>query len=658
MCLFGTNLLAQNSITLQPGPTDGKDAMISNYYDYLNGNYPNYPYFITNASNSGGNFVYRSLIDFDLSLVPANATISSATLSLWFPPNTDNYIQYSYSPDSNISYLRRVTSNWLENTVTWNNQPTTTTINQIVIPASTSTTQDYPNIDVTSLIQDIVNNKATSFGMEFLLATEQYYRMMIFASSDFSNPLKRPKLVVNWLSPLSCSISKTDVGCFGEYTGKAYVTAAGATSTYSYLWSTGATSDTISNLCSGVYKVTVTSGSFTKVDSIYISQPNQLIATGYGDTNICVGQGTSLQATISGGTLPAFCSWSNGLGFGLSKNVVPNTTTTYYLNAIDFFGCVSSTDSVQVIVSVPPVLNMSGIDTDYCVNAPFAYINATPAGGVLSGTGVSGNLFYPDIAGVGTHTINYTFSVLPGCYSSLSKTTDVHSIPLVALGGLLPKYCWNSPSSGLLGLPLGGLFSGDGVNGSVFNPLAAGIGNHIIIYAYADAFGCSNQDSTTVQIDPIPYLNLGSDTVLKLSHSLTLDAGNGFNAYLWQNASINQTFNVVGNQAGLGMHTYFVRVVDTNNCSNSDTIYINVLDDTGIDISYSQSFKLYPNPSENGIFILQGVDIISLEVFDESGRLILTSKSPIINLSNCHSGAYIVKIITKEGSVNKKILLK
>ena len=46
--------------------------------------------------------------------------------------------------------------------------------------------------------------------------------------------------------------------CFGENNGRVSVTAAGGTPPYTYRWSTGATTATISNLAAGMYFYTVT----------------------------------------------------------------------------------------------------------------------------------------------------------------------------------------------------------------------------------------------------------------------------------------------------------------------------------------------------------------------------------------------------------------
>jgi hypothetical protein len=81
-------------------------------------------------------------------------------------------------------------------TVTWNNQPSTTTQNEVTLPASTNDTMDYPKIDVTNLVKDIWNNPSNNFGMMLMLTYENYYRSMLFGSSHCPDQTKVPVLEV------------------------------------------------------------------------------------------------------------------------------------------------------------------------------------------------------------------------------------------------------------------------------------------------------------------------------------------------------------------------------------------------------------------------------------------------------------------------------
>jgi hypothetical protein len=205
VCLVGLNLsaFAQSTITLQPGP-EGKDAEIFSCVacGYSNRNFGNIgDLCAVSWTNNGNSSKIRGLIQFDLSSIPPGSIIHDARLSLYYNPNTDEGKHFKYF-GNNSALLQRIIQNWDESTVTWNNQPATTTQNQVVIPSSTSNTQDYPNINVTKLVRDMVNNPSSSFGFMLRLQYESHFRKLIFASGDYPVASKRPKLTITYSLPL------------------------------------------------------------------------------------------------------------------------------------------------------------------------------------------------------------------------------------------------------------------------------------------------------------------------------------------------------------------------------------------------------------------------------------------------------------------------
>ena len=204
-CVIGQFVIAQTStIVLQPNSSQGKDACIASKNNTTNfGNNPDFP--AVAWTNGGSLSNARGLLEFDLSAIPNGATISSAKLSL-YSFNSPSNGSHSTMSGSNESLLRRITSPWNENTVTWDNQPSTTTVNQVTLPASTNAIQHYLDINVTNLIQDMINDPSNSHGFLIQLVTEQYYRRMVFASSDASDTSLHPKLEVTYTNttPVNC----------------------------------------------------------------------------------------------------------------------------------------------------------------------------------------------------------------------------------------------------------------------------------------------------------------------------------------------------------------------------------------------------------------------------------------------------------------------
>ncbi|MCF8416516.1 MAG: choice-of-anchor J domain-containing protein [Crocinitomicaceae bacterium] len=131
--------------------------------------------------------------------------------------------------------------------------------------------------------------------------------------------------------------------------------------------------------------------------------------------------------------------------------------------------------------------------------APIALAGGMPAGGVYSGTGVTGGDFDPS---VGTQTISYTVGVGTSCESVASEILSVNAAPIVGLTLNPTSVCVYDASYTLTGgSPAGGTYTGTGVSAGSFNPSTAGIGSTSLNYTYVDVNGCSNSANASITID-------------------------------------------------------------------------------------------------------------------------------------------------------------
>jgi hypothetical protein len=192
-------------LIFQPGPGKGKDAFIQHLLSDPAGdntNYGDFASFEAMAWTWGEPGVLRSLIEFDLSSIPSTSIVMDARLSLYNnPTSNENNGQHSSLSGSNAALLQRITSYWGESSVTWDNQPAPSSLNEVILPQSTSPYQDYLNIDVTTIVNDMVQNPSSNYGIMFKLITEIQWRAMIFASSDHPDSTLHPKLEVCYTSP-------------------------------------------------------------------------------------------------------------------------------------------------------------------------------------------------------------------------------------------------------------------------------------------------------------------------------------------------------------------------------------------------------------------------------------------------------------------------
>ncbi len=197
---------AQTTLTLQPDAVAGKDAEVC--YIVPDKNYGDSDKMSPYAWTQNGDLnIVRELIQFDLSAIPANATITSAKLSLYFNPYYTGVTQHN---GDNAIWIQRVTTPWDEDKVTWNNQPSVTTTNQIGIVQSTSAKQNYPDLDVTELFNDILKSGTGNYGLMIKLQDETPYRNLLFASSDNTDQTIRPKLVITYTSTTDCITLQPD----------------------------------------------------------------------------------------------------------------------------------------------------------------------------------------------------------------------------------------------------------------------------------------------------------------------------------------------------------------------------------------------------------------------------------------------------------------
>ena len=140
----------------------------------------------------------RAVFKFDLSGIPQNAIIDSARLTLYSNPTPENgnLVDANFGT-ANAFLIQQVTSSWDPATTNSLNEPTATTTGQIVIPSTTQSFLDLPNIDVTAMISSMVKNN-TNYGFFMRLESEVTFNSRIFCSSRYSDPTKHPKLVVGY----------------------------------------------------------------------------------------------------------------------------------------------------------------------------------------------------------------------------------------------------------------------------------------------------------------------------------------------------------------------------------------------------------------------------------------------------------------------------
>ena len=245
-------------------------------------------------------------------------------------------------------------------------------------------------------------------------------------------------------------------------------------------------------------------------------------------------------------------------------------------------GC-SNYASTVAYVDPLPIISFVNLQSEYCDNDNAVTVNATPIGGTLSGSEISGGQFNPTMAGSGSYYIYYEYTDANACYNKDSFNILVNSSPSVSINSIASNFCSNSSPINLGGTPIGGIFSGLGVSGNTFDSAVAGVGHPYLFYTYTDNNGCSNTDSTSTIISLIHGVDAGIDTVINYNTTYQLSGmvlgGSGSFNFAWTPTnSVTNASSLSTSTTSLATSTMFTLTVNDNttNCVNSDQILVNV----------------------------------------------------------------------------------
>jgi large repetitive protein len=209
-------------------------------------------------------------------------------------------------------------------------------------------------------------------------------------------------LTVN--STLFATSSKINPTCGGGL-GSIKMLPYNGTPPYTYLWSNGATTDSIGGLAAGTYTCTITdSVGCTRVMTNSLVVVNNMFVTSIVNNTICTSNSGSITYIVSGGISPYTYSF-NGAAANTS-NIFTNLSAGFYtLVATDAAGCTKST-SANVLITNPLGLNTLAIQNSCNGNngaiqvaptnglPPYNYVwNITPAQNTDSVYGLANGVY-------------------------------------------------------------------------------------------------------------------------------------------------------------------------------------------------------------------------------------------------------------------------
>ncbi|MGB6035630.1 MAG: gliding motility-associated C-terminal domain-containing protein, partial [Cryomorphaceae bacterium] len=188
------------------------------------------------------------------------------------------------------------------------------------------------------------------------------------------------------VEPLTADVNTVDPGCFGESTGVIETLIGGGLEPYQISW-TGpngftASNDTIDNLMSGEYNVTVLDeGGCELSEAVLLSDPEavsiQLNSAAATCANVADG---TIAALVTGGTADYSFAWTGPNGFESNQEAINSLDAGEYILIVTDGNDCEQTDTTNVDVLFDLDVN-AGPDTALCPSALPVILNGELAGG-------------------------------------------------------------------------------------------------------------------------------------------------------------------------------------------------------------------------------------------------------------------------------------
>ncbi|HVZ39925.1 MAG TPA: SBBP repeat-containing protein [Candidatus Kapabacteria bacterium] len=333
-----------------------------------------------------------------------------------------------------------------------------------------------------------------------------------------------------------------------------------------YLWSTGATTQSVIVRKDGVYTVVATdSNGCTATAQMAVSVkpgPHPTISAS-GPTRFCAGDSVILSSSGF-----SQYQWPTG---ATTPGIVVKDAGKYFVSVLNEGGCYGTSDTITVDVLPRPVITISG-PISVCPNtfviynipavAGFGYLWSLESGGTISG-GVTADAVSVLWGASGSGRLHARVTnPATGCVSDTVVTVTIGSSlkPVITASRSL-KLCTGDSVT----LDAGPYASYAWSTGASTRTITVGAAGRYAV-SVADANGCSGlSDSVTVTTNtpPAPVIVPPNGGIFCAGDSIVLDAGAGYAKYLWSNGYTSQRITV--RTSG----TFTVTVIDAGGCTGT-----------------------------------------------------------------------------------------
>lgn len=297
--------------------------------------------------------------------------------------------------------------------------------------------------------------------------------------------------------PLQLALNFTPPTCHGDSDGTATATVSGGTAPYSYLWSNGQQTATITSLSAGNYQVTVTDlAGATRIGGVQVVQPAPLHFNATVNMPSCNGFPGTMTLFPTGGNPPYDIMWSNGTKGATAGNLLPGVP--YTVLATDLKGCQKDTTVfLPTIDSLTVSLLIKKAECDG-VEDGTATALVNPSGGNYAYHWNVSPDNTPQIKNLapGTFVAVTVTDLTTGCTGTASGIIGTHTQVKINVTGTPTVFCPNDKTGSATAVASQGtapytyVWQGPGVD-SVVAQTITGLGAGAYAVTATDARGCT-----------------------------------------------------------------------------------------------------------------------------------------------------------------------
>lgn len=314
----------------------------------------------------------------------------------------------------------------------------------------------------------------------------------------------------------------------------------------SYLWSTGATTQSITVNQSGSYWLRITRGACVSSDTTVVTITTTPTVNAGPDQTVC--DSAIIVASYNSPSGTPSVLWSHGP----TTQTITVPSPGNYIVTVNLNGC-SSNDQVSIFRHQQPQPNL-GADRSACLSTvlnPGSFAQYSWSTGATTQTinviqSGTYRVTVTDINGcVGADTVQIT--ILQALSIDLGPDTASCQSLVLDAGVIGASYNWST-----------------GATTQSINVIQTGTYNVSVSQG-----GCTSSDTIQVTINPLPVPNLGPDrTACDTAH---LSAGTTGAGYLWNTGATTPSIVVVLSSQ------YRITVTDANGCSGTDSMQLTVV---------------------------------------------------------------------------------